>query len=333
MGGNVTVTPPSGSLFPLGTTTVTATATDFSGNTTTRTFEVEVVDTKAPVIDVPDSITAEATGPDGAVVAFTATAQDVVSGSVPVTYDFPPGSTFPLGFTAVTAFASDAAENMATAGFAVNVVDTTPPVLSLPPTVIAEATSPSGAVVSFTATAQDLVSGAVPVALTPPSDSLFAIGTTTVAASAVDAAGNATAGELAVIVRDSTPPSVTGLTATPNELWPPNHKMVTVQVDYQTSDNGGPVTTALKVRSNQPPGLFRPDFVVVDAHTVRLRAERSFLGALFGKSRVYTITVEATDAFGNVSIHEVDVTVPAWKHHHRGFFCRHKDHDHDGDDD
>ena len=39
----LTVSPPSYSLFPVGTTTVTATATDWKGNTSTRTFGVTVL--------------------------------------------------------------------------------------------------------------------------------------------------------------------------------------------------------------------------------------------------------------------------------------------------
>ena len=36
------VSPPSGTMFPVGTTTVTATATDWKGNTSTKTFDVTV---------------------------------------------------------------------------------------------------------------------------------------------------------------------------------------------------------------------------------------------------------------------------------------------------
>jgi len=43
-GVGVVCTPPSGSCFPLGTTTVTCTATDTSGNTATCTFKVNVFD-------------------------------------------------------------------------------------------------------------------------------------------------------------------------------------------------------------------------------------------------------------------------------------------------
>ena len=46
----VTCTPASGSIFPLGTTTVTCTATDAHGNVTTQTFQVTVQDTTPPMI-------------------------------------------------------------------------------------------------------------------------------------------------------------------------------------------------------------------------------------------------------------------------------------------
>jgi hypothetical protein len=43
-------TPPSGAAFPRGTNTVTCTATDDAGNSSTATFRVVVLDTEAPVI-------------------------------------------------------------------------------------------------------------------------------------------------------------------------------------------------------------------------------------------------------------------------------------------
>jgi hypothetical protein len=87
------------------------------------------------------------------------------------------------------------------------------------------------------------------------------------------------------------------------------------------------------VKSDQPLGIFKPDWIVVDNHTVKLRAERSILGALFGIGRTYTITVDAVDAAGNVTTKTVLVKVPAWNHNHTGSNCHHSDHawDHDGD--
>src|SRR4030095_13075907 len=51
-GTTVSYSPVSGSTFAIGTTTVTATATDAAGNTPTCTFTVTVNDNQAPVANV-----------------------------------------------------------------------------------------------------------------------------------------------------------------------------------------------------------------------------------------------------------------------------------------
>lgn len=71
-----------------------------------------------------------------------------------------------------------------------DMLDTTPPVITVPPSVVADATGPAGAVVPYSALAWDDVDGPVDVACTPPSGSIFAIGRTTVTCEASDAAGN-----------------------------------------------------------------------------------------------------------------------------------------------
>jgi hypothetical protein len=114
-----------------------------------------------------------------------------------------------------------------------------------------------------------------------------------------------------VTVNDVEPPVVSGTTATPPVLWPPNHTMVDVAVGYATGDNCGAVTTALAVSSDEPvngtgDGDTAPDWEIVDAHHVRLRAER----AGGGEGRTYTITVTGTDAHGHSSSQTVTVTVP-----------------------
>jgi hypothetical protein len=79
--------------------------------------------------------------------------------------------------------------------------DTTPPVLTLPTSVTVDATTPGGAVVSYTATATDDVDGAVPVTCRPASGSTFPIGDTTVGCTASDSAGNEASGAFVVHVR------------------------------------------------------------------------------------------------------------------------------------
>jgi len=204
----VTCTPPSGSTFFDGTTPVTCTASDSTGNTATGSFNVTVGDTTPPNVLVPDDITVEATMPSGAVVTFTAAANDNADGPLTPVCSPASGSTFALGTTTVTCSATDSRGNTGTATFHVTVQDTTPPTLTLPANITAEATSGSGAAVTFTATATDLVDGNVAVTCTPPSGSTFPFGTTTVNCSATDAHGNIAAGSFTVTVQDTTPPTL-----------------------------------------------------------------------------------------------------------------------------
>jgi hypothetical protein len=196
----VSCIPASGSTFGLGTTTVNCTAVDYSGNDDEGSFTVTVVDTIPPTVTVPADITEEATGPSGAVVTFTASATDIVDGAVTTTCVPASGSTFPLGTTTVTCTATDAAGNPGSDTFDVTVEDTTGPDLTLPGNLTAGATSAAGAGVTYSASANDVVDGSVPVKCTPASGSTFAPGTTTVNCSATDAAGNTTNGSFTVTV-------------------------------------------------------------------------------------------------------------------------------------
>jgi hypothetical protein len=54
----VTYSHASGSAFPVGTTTVTATATDPANNTDVCTFDIVVTDNESPVITCPSDIAA-----------------------------------------------------------------------------------------------------------------------------------------------------------------------------------------------------------------------------------------------------------------------------------
>lgn len=81
--------------------------------------------------------------------------------------------------------------------------DTMPPVLTLPADIVADPTSPEGAAVTYPATANDVVDGAVPVSCMPASGSMFGIGTTTVNCSASDAHGNTASGSFNVTVRSA----------------------------------------------------------------------------------------------------------------------------------
>jgi glycosidase len=137
-------------------------------------------------------------------------------------------------------------------------------------------------------------------------------GVYTVYLRAIDNAGNASAVASLVVKVDTTAPSIGGVSASPSVLTSPNHKLRDVLVNYNASDNLSGVTMCtLGVASNEPvngadDGDTAPDWLVLDAHRLQLRAERSGAGA----GRVYTVTITCTDAAGNASSSNVTVTVP-----------------------
>jgi hypothetical protein len=238
-----TCTPPSGTAFPVGPTTVTCAATDAAGNTGTARFTVTVLppDTEPPVITGAEDRVAEAAGPTGATVDFPLpTATDAVDGAVPVTCTPPPGALFALGATRVTCTATDAAGNTATARFDVLVRDTTPPALrDLPADVRRVSATEDGTVVTFTPpAATDLVDGAVNATCDPPSGTRFAIGATTVTCTARDGAGNAATSTFVVTVERGRAPVLT----VPGDL-----------IVEATNPLGATVTYAATATSEDPP--------------------------------------------------------------------------------
>ena len=199
--------PASGSLFPIGTTTVVCRATDDAGNTGMCTFEVTLVaDTVTPVMSCPPSIVVECDGELGASatrVDFTlpAVAIDDCDGSVEVFCDPVSGSLFPVGNTTVICMARDAAGNTANCTFTVEVVDVSAPVLECPGNVIAQCDALDGVIVDYP---QPVVTnecvGEPVIVCDPPSGSFFQPGTTTITCTATDEAGNSSSCTFDVIV-------------------------------------------------------------------------------------------------------------------------------------
>ena len=196
-----------------GENTITAQATDNAGNSATDSVTVTYTppDETAPILEVPTTpLTAEATGPDGAKVSYDVSATDDRDPSPKITCTPASGSTFPLGTTEVTCTATDAAGNDVSKSFSVTVQDTTAPTLELPSLDPIEATGPNGAIVTYTATAKDLVDGSFAASCTPASGTAFALGSTTVTCNAQDEAGNnAEPGTFSVTVQDTTAPKLT----------------------------------------------------------------------------------------------------------------------------
>jgi hypothetical protein len=105
--------------------------------------------------------------------------------------------------------------------------------------------------------------------------------------------------------------NISDVSASPSQLWPPDHRLVNVTVNYDVEATCEPATCTLSVSSNEPQngtgdGDTSADWEVIDEHHVRLRAERADGGA----GRIYTITITCTDTAGNSSSKSVQVAVP-----------------------
>jgi hypothetical protein len=119
----------SNTVFPIGTTIVTYTATDAAGLSTACSFRVTVTGI-APVIVCPGNIVVNSTAGDcGAKVDFVATETTAIPASV-ITYSIAPGSFFPVGTTLVTATATNAVGS-SSCTFSVTVNDNEAPVITV----------------------------------------------------------------------------------------------------------------------------------------------------------------------------------------------------------
>ena len=171
------------------------------------------LDATPPTLTLPSDMTLEATGYSGAIAQYSVSASDNIDVNVPVNCDVPSGTELPFGNTLIICSATDTAGNTSTGSFIVNVVDTTGPTLNLPSDITAEATSASGASVTYSATATDLVDGDVAPSCSPASGSTFPLGSTTVSCTLTDSSGNSISGMFIVTVVDTTAPNTTIISA------------------------------------------------------------------------------------------------------------------------
>mgnify|MGYP001165978178 FL=1 len=191
-----------------------------------------------------------------------------------------------------------------------NTVSTLPPTIQCPgDTMLVLNNTCAVTLPDFTTSTVVNASSNVTITQIPAAGSIInGIQATPVMLIATDAAGNADTCQLVVRTVDHQSPLITNVSTDPTQLWPPTLQMRDVTVNYSVSDNCGPVSSSLSVTSNETMGGIGPDWVVVDEHHVKLRAEKSTLGV----DRVYTIAITATDSSGNQSTQTVSVTVPNW---------------------
>lgn len=194
--------PSSGFSFPVGETTVSCTASDVSGNTSSGAFKVTVNDSLPPVLVAPADVTVEASGMQTPVEIGQATASHHLE--VMISNDAP--ATFPVGVATVTWTAVDSAGKSSSALQTVTVTDQTAPVLAGLTDQTFEATSAAGAEATFIVTASDLVDPAPVVTCSTVSGATLPLGVTTTTCMATDANGNSSTGSFTITVQDTTPP-------------------------------------------------------------------------------------------------------------------------------
>lgn len=128
-----------------------------------------------------------------------------------------------------------------------------------------------------------------------------------------DEQGNTSSQLQTVSVIDDIPPVIDHLSVSPDVLWPPNNKMVSVAVTIDASDNcdAAPFCRITAVGSNEPVSgnsskRKAVDWEVTGDLELGLRAERK--GS--GEDRLYDIEVTCSDYVGNATTVHAEVRVP-----------------------
>ncbi len=200
---------PSGSTFPVGTTTNTYQATDYLGNTAQCSFTVTVIDNQAPQIVAPANITVNNDpGVCGAMVIYNApVGTDNCSGITSFVSGLGSGSVFPIGTTTETYTVTDPAGLTATCSFTVTVIDNEVPTITCPGNVancnnvvtgiapVSTSDNCAGTYVKY------LITGATATfGNTDASGTIFNTGTSTVTYTAIDASNNSSSCSFTVVV-------------------------------------------------------------------------------------------------------------------------------------
>ena len=215
LGTNVHESHSSGTEFPVGTTEISYTAIDATGNVTQSFFSVTVVDIENPMIsDLPENISV-GTDPDqcSAIVEWaepTFTDNCQVSN---VSVDIPSGSIFDLGTTTVTYMITDSAGLQMTASFDVTVEDIQVPILENMPSNVVLINEPGSCEKIYTWNEPTAVDNCPNVEMTSSHQSgdSFPVGLTIVEYQASDANGLSRQVFFTVVVMDMEDPVISGI--------------------------------------------------------------------------------------------------------------------------
>ena len=207
----------SGSVFPVGETTITYTATDAAGLTTIESFTITVTDTQIPVIvNLPANINqSNDSNVCGATINWTEPTftDNCPGGEIVQTAGLSNGSVFPIGESTVTYTATDAAGLTKIESFTVNITDAEDPVIVDLPANIEVDNDPGtcGATITWTTpTVTDNCPGqSITQSAGLTSGSAFPVGINTISYTATDAVGNDVLESFTITVNDTEKPQIT----------------------------------------------------------------------------------------------------------------------------
>jgi probable HAF family extracellular repeat protein len=313
-----TQNPPAGTTIGIGSHSILLTVTDSAGNNSTATVAFKVADTTPPtILSGPASMKVSADANCQGAVPNVLSAVLVTDNCTPatqilLTQNPPAGTVLPRGLYSITITASDAAGNSSTLNVPLEIDDTTPPViLSSPAPLTVSANANCLGVVpnvlaGVVATDNCTPASQLVMAQNPAAGTLLPDGQYTIVVTVTDASGNSASVGVPLTIADTSPPVIQSLTANPAVLSPPNHALIPITVSAAVSDNcdAAPITRIISITCNDDtaPG----DIRITGAMTATLAATK----ASSGNIRIYSITVQSTDASGNSSTGVVTVSVP-----------------------
>ncbi|MBL0741434.1 HYR domain-containing protein [Chryseolinea lacunae] len=240
-----------GATFALGAHTITYTAEDDSGNKSTCSFTVTVIDNTSPVLaNCPSDFTVSVNPATcNAIVNWTApTATDNCDTTPTITSSNNPGATLALGSHTITYSVEDDSGNKNTCSFIVTVIDDTAPTLTGCPAniMVSSDLALCGTTVTWTPpTVSDNCTTTTTLTSNFNSGDFFPLGTTTVTYKAQDGAGNFAAEcSFTVTVTDNTLPSIAGCPSDISITADAACVAIATWTEPTTSDNCGATLTS-----------------------------------------------------------------------------------------
>ncbi|OUU19976.1 MAG: hypothetical protein CBC13_11680, partial [Planctomycetia bacterium TMED53] len=283
----------NGGTYPLGVTTVTLTATDDYGNSSTSSFTITIVDSESPTIsDMPTDFTqTNDAGACGAVVSWL---EPSISDNCSIASsgaDISSGASLSTGMHTITYTATDGAGNASTSSFTVTILDDEDPKFLNPPASIAVETDLDhcGAVVSWDPVQVSDNCEIISSTSSHGSGEMFPKGDTLVTMTILDSSDNQSTHSFSVTVTDTQAPTLSGLSGNISSTADLGMCGAFISWDPPTSSDNCP---GEMLSSNNDPG----DFFAVGSHTVTYTVMDSSGLTLSGSFEV-TVTDDEAPAF------------------------------------